>query len=246
MNSQQVPENPLEQYKRELDETLLGVTSEAVGKAMLGFPLPLASGWDLPRLTTVVRRVLASAPRPERLLTNGHRKSPYFIEQDSLKTIARKAASMAQTLKGLEMSTRGRIMTLGLLRRDAGNQKTGAVPAMQRYYDIVKELEWLTSFLGEIASGISKPSPKWEAAADRDWRIHVGWGLAAVHEAAFAQSPRAHKSESDDTAFMKFFRRMMALAFELGGGGPDFKAIAIAACKRHRSEPAKCDWLLNP
>lgn len=246
MNSQKVPEHPLEQYKRELDEILPDVTLEAVAKAMLGFPLPLADGWDMLRLTTVVRRVLASAPRPERLLTNGHRKSPYFIERNSLQTTARKAAGLAKAMRAIQLRTGGRVIARNLLRGAAGNRKPGDVQAMQRYNDIVRELDWLTSFLGEVASDIPKPSPKWEAAADRDWRIHVGWGLAAVYVAAFARSPRAHKSESDDTPFMKFFQRMMALAFELGGGGPDFKAIAIAACKRHRDEPARCDWLLNP
>jgi hypothetical protein len=236
-------EEALEQYKRDLDKILPNVTSEAVAEVMQGFPLPLAGGWGLARLATVVRRLLARGPRPKSCLTNGHRGSPYFIEKNSIKKMSRKAETTAHTLKNVEMSIRGRIIGLAMILNNGENQKIDYVGAMRRYDDIIKELEWLTNLLGVVASSIKKPAPKWEAATDREWRIDAGWGLAAIYEVAFERRPTAHKSESDDTPFMKFFQRMMALAFGLGGGGPDFKAIAIAACKRHRDSPASCDWL---
>ena len=119
----------------------------------------------------------------------------------------------------------------------------GEPPDFRRFNSALAELHWLATFLQAAADDVEQQSGPWRQSEQRNERIQRAQYLAPVFEAAFDAKVSANNWPSDPrhtspTAFMDFYQRMVALAFQ-ERATPDVSGVIKAAQKLHKESPVR-------
>lgn len=228
------------------DDWLRQVSDEAVSSALAGFPLSLNERHDMAWLAMAVRRALAITMRHKE--DGPDRTSNAAIRKE----LERLAALVGSTW--LQLFNCNHAADSQLWRHawqhwngDGGTDIGGGIimgePSdYRRFQAAITELDWLSSFLRDAAKATESQQGPWRQSEEKFLRIERGQYLAPIFEAAFAQKVSAnnwpsgtHKAPS---AFMDFYQRMVALAFN-EKATPDISGVLKAACQLHRKQPAQ-------
>jgi hypothetical protein len=222
------------------------VTPEAVANALQGFQPPLVAGRDMDWLALAVRRSLAMtmsrAPdTPERQSNADTRKE--------LERLGKRAGKLwAALFDGRSYEADGAIFDYamrhggseGWVEEGAGHGGfVWAEPGLRREYrEAVASLDWLSGFLQRVAREIPSQAPRWTQTEWRAIRVHRGYVLAGVYEAAFGATVTVNMGQSvgaSPSPFMEFYQRMVALAFNEQATA-DLSGVLQEAANRHRSQ----------
>jgi hypothetical protein len=111
----------------------------------------------------------------------------------------------------------------------------------KRYKKAVQEVDWLASFLKEVARETNEQRGPWRQAEWAKIRLERALVLAPIFETAFAKIPTGNNYPSgthkNPTDFMKFYQAMVHLAFE-EAATPNLPKVIKDACRIHRDSPA--------
>lgn len=223
------------------DHALLHVTPEAVGEAMLDFPLPSdrTLGW----LALAVRRALA-ATIPN--ASDGPQRTSNSEIRKELRALSEAVSDTWVKVFGRSHAADSRLWDHAFRNWEGINAlATSDDPGFDhnRFRAALAHMDWLSGYLREAARETEAQRGDWRRAEERRLRIERGQYLAPVFEAAFSQSVSANNWPSDarheaKTPFMDFYQRMVALAFA-ENATPDLSGVLKAACRLHRECPVE-------
>lgn len=228
------------------DDWLKQVSDEAVSNALNGFPLTLSEGRDMAWLAMAVRRALAISMRhPE---DSPERTSNANIRAE-LERLAAVAGSTWLELFQCDHAADQRLWDHawhhwdGEGGTDVGNGMVMGEPSdYLRFKAVIAELDWLASFMRDAAKATPSQRGPWRQSEEKRLRVERGQYLAPIFEAAFDQQVSANNWPSGThrgpSAFMDFYQRMVALAFN-EQATPDISGVLKAACHLHRQHPAQ-------
>lgn len=222
------------------DHRLPAVTPEAVGDALLEFPL--SSDRTLDWLAMAVRRSLAFTMRNA---SDGPQRA-------SNSEIRRELEGMAETL--------GAAWAIVFDRSDAADSRlwnhafrhwegVNALAAADdpsfaynRFRRALISAAWLADFMRDAARETEAQRGPWRRAEERAARIERGRCLAPVFESAFGQPVSSSNWPSDarheKTPFMQFYQDMVRVAFS-EQATPDLSGVLKEACRLHRESPVE-------
>jgi hypothetical protein len=223
------------------------LTDDAIEAAVADFRLPLAPGVTLDWLSRAVRNALSSS----RADVTSTSKRPSNRQVKANLTGAATAADTAfYALLQLDWWSDEALWRASLAGWDGeGGVDLGELgvvaPAAEyrRFKETIDNLEWLSAWLRLVSASLPSQRSPWRRQADRTLRINRGRQLAPVFEAAFGQQVSANNWPSDarhkhSTAFMDFYERMVAVAFN-ERSTPDLPGILKEVCQKHRATPAE-------
>jgi hypothetical protein len=228
------------------DHMLPAVTADAVACALAGFAVPLTPGRDMDWLAMAVRRSLAiSVPN----IGDGPERTSNADIRGELERLAALAGSTWLELFQCHDAADSRLWDHswhhwdGEGGKDMGDGIVMGEPSdYRRFKAAVAELDWLAGFLRRAATATEVPRKQWKNPERKALRIQRGQYLAPVFEAAFGQPVSANNwpsgNERKPTAFMDFYKRMIALAFG-EHATPNLSGVLKAACRLHRQHPAE-------
>lgn len=228
------------------DNTLPAVTPEAVVKALAGFALPLSPGRDMDWLAMAVRRSLAIC-LPS--VSDGPERTSNADIRGELERLAALTGQTWLELFQCDHAAESRLWDYawhhwdGEGGTDIGNGMVMGEPSdYRRFKAAVAELDWLACFMREAAKATDVHRKQWRNPERKALRIQRGQYLAPVFEAAFGQPVSANNwpsgKDTNPTAFMDFYSRMVALAFG-ENATPNISGVLKAVCRLHRQQPAQ-------
>lgn len=220
------------------DHWLPHMTAEAVGDALLGFPLeserPL--GW----IAMAARRALSVTVRNA---TEGPERKPAKDVRDELTDLGARLGQIWVDCESRSQEADGRVWDYSFQNWEGVNALAAAEDpnfAFNRFSAALRELDWLAGFLRRAGQSTEVPRGNWVAVEQKRLRIDRGHCLAPVFEATFQEPAQANNWPSDarhsKTHFMDFYQRMTGLAFG-DSSNTNLSDILKAACRMHRRDP---------
>lgn len=219
------------------DSYLPHVTAESAAEALEHFPLPLGPLRDWNWLAMAVRRSIAMTMQN---VSEGPNRQSNADTRKELKALGKRAGKLWVALfEGRSAEAEDAIWGYSWQHWNGeGGEEIANGLAMgdptdwRRFQDAMRELDWMSGFLHQVAKNIPSQAPKWTKAEWREIRIQRAHFLAPIYVAAF------HANELTNKTFGDFYQRMVALAFpgELDDI-PDFEAVISEARKRHEATP---------
>lgn len=234
------------------DHLLPTFTQEAMERELIGFPLPLLPGRDMPWLTVATRRALAVSMR--HVGDGPQRMSPTDIRTELERLASLTSATWLELFqcKG-EVESRLWDHACKYWDGEGGAEiEDGVVmgePSMHvRYRAAIRELDWLSGFIRQAARETKAKRGPWRSSEERQIRLERALYLAIIFEAAFGQNVTANNWRADGwrgdaysktkTPFMDFYQRMVKVAFG-EAYTPDLSGILKEACREHKLRPAR-------
>lgn len=222
------------------DQMLHALTADAVAEALRDFSGQLQSGLTIDWLAMAVRRSLAI---PMRNVSDGPERTSNSDIRAMIEKLSTGVQATWRELFEADSAVDDRIWTIAWRRWDGEGGNVGEPAEYRRFRAALAELDWLARFLRIVAAETESPRGSWRAK-ERKWiRIERGHFLAPVFETAFGQPVTANNWPGDavhkaPTAFMDFYQRMVALAFD-EKATPDLSGVLKLACKLHREQPVQ-------
>lgn len=228
------------------DDWLSQMSDEAVSNALADFPLTLSGGRDMGWLAMAVRRALAISMRH---VEDGPERTSNFDVRAELERLAALAGSTWVDLHECNHAADSRLWDHAWLHWDGeggtevGNGMVMGEPSdYRRFKAAVAELDWLASFVRDAAKTTPSQRGPWRRSEEKRLRVERGQYLAPIFEAAFGKKVSANNWPSgthrEPSAFMTFYQRMVALAFN-EQATPDISGVLKKACHLHRKHPAQ-------
>lgn len=228
------------------DDWLKQVSDAAISDALKDFPLTLSKGRDMAWLAMAVRRALAISMRH---IEEGPERTSNTDIRAELKRLAALVDSTWLELFECDHAADSRIWDYAWHHWDGeGGTDIGSGMVMgepsdyRRFKAAIAELDWLANFMREAAKATQSQRGPWRQSEERRLRVERGQYLAPIFEAAFGQKVSANNWPSGThrvpSAFMDFYQRMVALAFN-EHATPDISGVLKAACQLHRKHPAQ-------
>lgn len=235
------------------DDALSMITPDSLEIALSDFCLDLAPPRDWDWLASALRRALAVTVASSNAI---QQQLPATDIRKELKCLAALAQATSQELQQRSGAADSRLWHFAFDRWggeggvDVGDGKIIGEPSeYYRFKAAVAELGWLASCIGDAAETTSIPRGPWEQAQRRRLRVERGQCLAPVFEAAFGQKPTANNwpsgTEPKPSAFMDFYQRMVALAFE-ERATPDISGVLKYVCSLHKQHPEEPAENMSP
>ncbi|NIJ32787.1 hypothetical protein [Sphingomonas oligoaromativorans] len=184
------------------------LTEQAVIEALAGFELPLAEGWNMHRLTYMIRDVL--------IRTLGF--------TPSLRSAADQIAELKKATEAVEAAHEA-LASLSLPARaelffDVPQTPSGVPENWPQFAAAADGIEWLAVFLRARWGATtlpSQPKGRWKTAEERQHRDGRAWYLSAVFESAFGREATWNDwPSSQGGPWADFYRRIVKLAFGPG------------------------------
>lgn len=228
------------------DDWLRQVSDEAVSNALEGFPLTLSVGRDMAWLAMAVRRALAISMRH---VEDGPERTSNADIRAELERLAALAGSTWLELFQCDHAADSRLWDHawhhwdGEGGTDVGNGMVMGEPSdYRRFKAAIAELDWLASFMRDGAKATPSQRGPWRQSEEKRLRVERGQYLAPIFEAAYGHPVTANNWPSgthrEPSAFMDFYQRMVALAFN-EQATPNISGVLKAACQLHRKHPAQ-------
>lgn len=217
------------------------MTAEAVGEALLDFPIPIKEDVTLGWIATAVRRGLALTI-PEG--SNDPTRESNAEVRDRLNKLATRLRSVWRDAftrdEGIDD-----LLFWSAFRRWGGQNALGTARdpdfEFNRLAPALEQLEWLTSYFERAAKDVEPQQKNWRLTQDKEWRVARGQVLAPIFEHAFGKPVTVNRFRYDPrfkeaTPFMVFYERMVTLAF---GNVSDLNLPEVLqeARRRHLEDP---------
>ena len=226
------------------DHILPGMTPEAVAKALEGFTLAILPGKDVEWLAMAVRRSLGfTVPN----ISDGPDRTSNSDIRTELERLAGLAGSTWERLFTCDSAADrhlwefSRQIWAGDGGADIGNGLVMGEPSdYKRFKAAVAELDWLSGFLRQAARSVESQRGPWAESEKKRLRIWRAQYLAPVFESGFGQQVSANNwpsgTHKNPSAFMDFYQRMVALAFN-ERATPNIAGVLKTACRLHKLHP---------
>ena len=227
-------------------DMLPAVTEEAVASALDGFALSLLPGRDKGWLAMAVRRSLAiTIPN----ISDGPNRTSNADIRAELDRLADLAGLTWGKLFICDHAADGHLRDFSFRHwegdggTDIGNGLvTGEPSDYRRFKAAVAEIDWLSGFLRQAARAIESQRGPWTESQKKRLRTERGQYLAPIFEVAFGQLVSANNwpsgTHKNPSAFMDFYQRMVALAFN-ERATPNISGVLKTACRLHKQQPVQ-------
>lgn len=228
----------------ETDPWIMAITPERIARALAGFPLRLADGWDLARLTREIQN-LANLGRD--IVHIGPTRQSDRNAKRELEKLARSAKSV---LEGLEAPGNTAFYAVIARAALANEVETGHLGYDTDAYrrDFLAPLQNISNMLALAAADIGnrpRQRPRWTEKETQTMRVRFALMLAGVFADAFSQEAKAdnwHIEYGDQSQpWPDFYQRIHGELFGVTEGLNLQEVLQIAA--RIRAGKAKAGAL---
>lgn len=188
------------------DPWIAAITPERIAAALEGFPLPLAKGWDLARLTRSIQDT-ANAARGDPPQSDAKAIAELAKLADQAKALHRAISRMGETAE---------IAAIWEAFRHMGkSQNANRIDYDDDYKPLMLEpLETIANILARAASQTGtqrKQAPRWQEKHRQDRRVGFAIALIPVFQSAFNTPARANNWRAEygeEHPWPDFYRRI--------------------------------------
>ena len=228
------------------DHMLPAITPEAVANGLDGFAFVLLPDKNMDWLAMVVRRALAiTIPN----ISDGPDRTSNADIRAELERLAGLAGSTWEKLSTCDQAADTHLWEFSFRHWEGdggtpiGNGLVMGEPSdYKRFKAAVAELDWLSGFLRQAARAVESQRGPWTESEKKRLRTKRGQYLAPIFEAGFGQPVSANNwpsgTHKNPSAFMDFYQRMVALAFN-ERATPNISGVLKEACKLHKRHPVQ-------
>jgi hypothetical protein len=200
----------------ETDPWIEAITPERIARALAGYPLPLAHGWDMTRLTRAVQAI-ANLGR-DKLHLGPTRQSDRDAKKE-LEKLARQALAVGDGIEALgDGAFYAVIMGAAIVNQgESGHLGYRSDDYPREFVEPLRKIAKILSLAAENVGARPRQKPRWTEKEAKAMRVRFALVLAGVFADAFDQEPKADNWHADlddrPQPWPDFYRRIYGELF---------------------------------